>query len=952
MIESRSFLTRFRRSLGFIFGSVMVIFGGVYFFHVSARSAPVKDVPEQPLTIGKLAASRAAVGPGPSRSLVLSNPDGTGLTVVPNTSTPFGNEPAWSPDGTRLAFASSQSPGEIFVVGADGSGLVNLTNTAEPTRETSPTWSLTGKIAYIRSFDQIWVMNADGTGQVQFPGITQPGLSAPVWSPDGTKLAFASGGEIWVINADGTNQHRVTTNATVDADPAWSPDGLQIAFGRDVGIGVINADGTNETPLTTTSGDSQPSWSTDGSKIAFKRNGIWTMDPNGGNQVQVLFNSTAFPLCCDIIYEHPAWQPVAQVPNTFSITGRVTYNNIAVPGVTVNLTGTTNAATATDAVGNYQFAGLAAGGTYTVSPSYVRRYFTPANSYSTNLSSNRFGADFVIAGVCQSGKCVKNGKIAFARSGEIYTILPDGTGMTNITNNAANDGEPSWSPDGLKLLFSSDRDGNTEIYRMNSESDPNPTRLTNNTSFDLSPSYSPDGSSIVFYSFRDGNYEIYKMNSDGSNQVRLTNNTIADTYPAFSPDGARIVFVNAGTGGADKPNLWSMNADGSDPHALGTAPGIFPGYERPSYSPDGTKIIYTYTADPQSQPRAGWVADADGSHRVQVIGGIYPTYSADGAKVSFICCQFDNSNRLRTSNSDGSGVQTFSTATAPATFSSWQSIPVTQRTPFDFDGDGKSDLSIFRGSTNDWWYLSSIHGAQLAVNWGLATDVLAPGDYDGDLKTDNAVWRPSTGDFHILNSFNYTVRTENFGLAGDIPTGGDWDGDGKTDVAVYRGGTQGVFYYRGSMGNPQGNITAVPWGIPGDKPVAGDYDGDGLTDAAIYRNGGWWVRQSSNAQLFGVGFGLADDKVVPADYDGDGKTDPAIYRNGQWYLLRSSQGFSTFPFGIAGDIPVPGDYDGDGHADAAIFRNGVWWLQQSMAGTLAVGFGFGSDTPVPAAYIR
>ncbi|HMS43545.1 MAG TPA: VCBS repeat-containing protein, partial [Pyrinomonadaceae bacterium] len=164
-----------------------------------------------------------------------------------------------------------------------------------------------------------------------------------------------------------------------------------------------------------------------------------------------------------------------------------------------------------------------------------------------------------------------------------------------------------------------------------------------------------------------------------------------------------------------------------------------------------------------------------------------------------------------------------------------------------------------------------------------------------------------------------------------------------------------TFYYRGSMGNPQGNITSIPWGTSGDKPVASDFDGDGKTDAAVFRpsNGVWYVRRSSDGQLSANAFGLANDKFVPADYDADGKTDLAVFRDGIWYVLRSSQGFTAFQFGIANDVPAPADFDGDGKTDAAIYRNGVWWILKSQTGAAeAIAFGLGSDNPIPSAFVR
>jgi Tol biopolymer transport system component len=91
----------------------------------------------------------------------------------------------------------------------------------------------------------------------------------------------------------------------------------------------------------------------------------------------------------------------------------------------------------------------------------------------------------------------------------------DGSDVTRLTNNLASDEFPRWSPDGEKITFQSNRDGNFEIYVMNAADGGNPTRLTNNNAIDGSPSWSPDGEKITFGSQRDGNPEIYVMNADG-----------------------------------------------------------------------------------------------------------------------------------------------------------------------------------------------------------------------------------------------------------------------------------------------------------------------------------------------------------------------------------------------------------------------------------------------------
>jgi Tol biopolymer transport system component len=957
-----------RRRAGILCGLLLTVFVGFYFFDVSAQTEAVeKPAAEQNLVNGKLAFTSRLVGPTvPFGSIIVANPDGSEQTQLAAGSL-VPRQPAWSPDGTKFVFASTQPPFDIYVINTNGGGLGNLTNTGTgiEIQESNPSWSVTGKIAYERfqnSGTQIWTMNADGSGQSQFTAITQPAPTGPAWSPDGTKLAFASGGEIWVINADGTNQQRLTMTASTDIDPAWSPDGSKIVFAKGgSGISVINADGTNETPLTT-NGGIQPSWSPDGTKIAYRGNGIYTMDANGANQVRIVADSSNFPQCCDVPYENPVWQPIAQTPGTFIIGGRVTYSTLPVAGATVTLSGTTNAVTTTtDAQGFYQFSGLPAGGSYTVSPSLPNHYFTPANRSFNNLSANQT-ANFEVAAVCRNGKCVKNGKIAFTRGGDIFTINPDGTNETNITNNeAGNDVGPDYSPDGSNIIFYTTRDGNAEIYRMNSDGS-NPVRLTNNPAADSSANYSPDGSTIVFESNRDGNVEIYKMNADGSNQVRLTNNTTVDTQPAFSPDGSKIIFINNGIS-ASQRNLWTMNADGSNQQPIAPPTGISPFYGRPNYSPDGSKIIFTFTPDFQSQPNSTWTMNADGTNRAQFPGGggLLATYSPDGAKIVYTCCVFDQSHRVRTANASGGSERILTPSSTGNTTPDWQGFIVPRPAPFDFDGDRRSDISVFRPGAG-FWYIARPTGVPSqnfdAVQFGNAGDLTVPADYDGDGITDIANWRPADGVWYLRQS-SAGFRAAQFGANGDIPVPGDFDGDGKANLAVFRPST-GSWYIARATGVPSQNFDSAPFGANGDKPIAGaDFDGDAKADVCVYRpgEGNWYWLNSSNQQFVGVHFGVAEDKPVAADYDGDGKTDLAVYRpsDGVWYRINSrTDSFTATQFGIGTDSPSPADYDGDGRTDLAVFRpsEGIWYLLRSTDGFTGVQFGSNGDIPTPNSFVR
>ncbi len=265
----------------------------------------------------------------------------------------------------------------------------------------------------------------------------------------------------------------------------------------------------------------------------------------------------------------------------------------------------------------------------------------------------------------------------------------------------------------------------------------------------------------------------------------------------------------------------------------------------------------------------------------------------------------------------------------------------------DFDGDGKTDISVFRPSDGNWYYLNSSNNVFVAQHFGISTDKVAPGDYDGDGKTDIAVYREGT--WYLQRSREGFLQVQ-FGLPGDIPQVGDYDGDGVDDIAVYRP-SDGTWY----MLKSRDGFASVRFGISTDRPVAADFDGDGRTDQAVYRDGTWYIQKSTGGVTI-TNFGLAGDKPVVGDYDGDGKADIAVWRpsTGVWYSLRSSDGgFRATAFGLSSDIPSPGDYDGDGTNDLTVFRpsTGVWYLQNSTSGFGALQFGVNQDTPVPSSIV-
>ncbi|MGC2235998.1 MAG: FG-GAP-like repeat-containing protein [Pyrinomonadaceae bacterium] len=279
---------------------------------------------------------------------------------------------------------------------------------------------------------------------------------------------------------------------------------------------------------------------------------------------------------------------------------------------------------------------------------------------------------------------------------------------------------------------------------------------------------------------------------------------------------------------------------------------------------------------------------------------------------------------------------------------------ISPRTLFDFDGDGKADISIFRPSVGEWWYSRSSDGGNYAASFGSSTDKLVPGDYTGDGRADIAIWRPSTGEWFILRSEDGSYYSYPFGTNGDISAVGDFDADGKADSAVFRPSDTNWYIRRSS----DGGFTIQQFGASGDVPVVADYDGDGKSDIAIWRasTGEWWIKKSSDASVIAFQFGNSADKPVQGDYTGDGKADVAIFRpsSGEWFILRSNDySYYSFPFGTSGDVPAPGDFDGDGRFDAAVFRpaDSTWYIQRSTAGTLIQSFGQTGDRPVPSAFI-
>lgn len=503
------------------------------------------------------------------------SPNGGGLhTVFPASGSFVPDHIAFSPNGAQIAVNLLGHSG-IWVANADGDHAVQLTQGAN---DTSPAWSPDGtKIAFVGSTTStpcpsdlfkygfcgrdLYVMNADGTGV----RLIAENAAAPSWSPDGNHIAYATtgraGGSIGVVNIDDRSQHILASRSEGgNRSPAWSPDGSTIVYAsirsENWGIFAVPATGGTERILRparpATGYVDDPTWSPDGSLIAFVTgDGVSVMRPDGSHVRSIFRQQSRYPAGAI------AWRP-ASVPNAFA--------------------GGQFAVTALDQEYNADV--------YLVSGTgnHMRRLTENGVSGSPAWAPDGRAIAFTVGTGEGSGELVvgrltdrrwrvltsrndpqgvswsTRGLVFSTTYGNLFFVHADGTDLHELTSSGApcNDELPAWSPDATRLAFGyacipgAPPPMKPGLYVANA--DGSLARLVFGTAVggDLQGlSWSPEGARLAFAGARRPGIQV--IGTDGTGLVRLTSGN--DSSPVWSADGTQIAFVRRG-------QIWTVSAMG------------------------------------------------------------------------------------------------------------------------------------------------------------------------------------------------------------------------------------------------------------------------------------------------------------------------------------------------------------------------------------------------------
>ncbi|HEX9962236.1 MAG TPA: FG-GAP-like repeat-containing protein, partial [Pyrinomonadaceae bacterium] len=318
-----------------------------------------------------------------------------------------------------------------------------------------------------------------------------------------------------------------------------------------------------------------------------------------------------------------------------------------------------------------------------------------------------------------------------------------------------------------------------------------------------------------------------QLNADGTTDAGFTASVTGTVSKMRQLRNGNILIAGSFTAvsGLPRKNIARLLPSGELDNTFNPPANFSSSFNAVAEYTDGRIIIGTGGSATVSQPNF-IVLNPDGS-----LNGFIPSSRSFNGAIMDLEVQGDGKVLVAGSfttvnNSSRYGIARLSTINFPA------------KTAFDYDGDGKADLSVFRPNAGSWYISNSSNNALTAAQFGAAEDLIAPADFDGDGKTDISVFRPADGGWYRLNSSNNTFTPAQFGTNGDLPVPGDFDGDGKADLTVYR--PSAGSWYRINSSNNQ--FIAAQFGISEDKPLVGDFDGDGKSDLAVFRpsNGTWY----------------------------------------------------------------------------------------------------------------
>ncbi|NJN19828.1 MAG: hypothetical protein HC822_28125 [Oscillochloris sp.] len=500
----------------------------------------------------------------------------------------------------RLTFYSERSGNaEIYTMNADGSGLARLTDHPAPDYEPAfaPNQRQIVFVSERAGVPDLYLVNSDGTNLRRLTD-EREGAFSPIFSPDGNAIYY-------VGLQDGNRQLRRLDIATRTskllrvtpagiANPAVSPDGLQIAFsaeeptsnGRDIFLIDVDGDGAVINLTNQPGDDDEPTFDPQGQRIAFSSNragnfDIFVMNADGTAQTPLTFDDGAS--------RAPSWSRDGSAI-AFSSNREGNYEIYL-----INTNGSDLRQLASHSAADRE---------PRFPPPPQRQITQQLIAAFSGLSSTR---DLQII----------NG--------------PTELGATLIEDLLTDETMPVWSPDGTRLAFVSDRDGNPEIY-ISDLSDTQPLRLTSDPGQDLHPSWSPDGLSIFFESNRTGNWEIFAINVDGNSEPRnLTNHPANDGNPAVSPDGETLAFASDRNGNFEIYR-WPLEGQ-SQPVNLTNNPAAD---VYPSWSPESTFIAFRSNRDGNNEIYL-LIPGSTVLRRLTLnpADDTTPTFSPDGQRIAF-----------------------------------------------------------------------------------------------------------------------------------------------------------------------------------------------------------------------------------------------------------------------------------------------------------------------------